>query len=176
MKNESAIVLKILKKNKINYDLKKKILKLKNQHFKFSIKSQSKWFKKHIKNKDLHNLLFIKNKLIGYNCLRKMRLSNFTKKNKISKNIFWFDTLVVDKKYKGLGLSKKIMLSSNKIILKNKNSGILFCKKNMIRYYKKFNWKVLNSSKIKRNKYLRLNPMVFNFNKKLKNQMFTCNI
>tara|TARA_Y100000992_G_C21140183_1_gene430987 strand:- start:328 stop:588 length:261 start_codon:yes stop_codon:yes gene_type:complete len=57
------------------YELKnnqiKEICVLKNQQWKFGIKSQIKWFKKNIKKNDIHNLFYLKSKLIGYTVLRK---------------------------------------------------------------------------------------------------------
>ena len=49
----------------------KEICLLKDKLWKFGIKSQIKWFKSNIKKYDIHNLFFIKSKLIGYILLRK---------------------------------------------------------------------------------------------------------
>ena len=49
----------------------KQICEIKNQQWKFGIKSQIKWYKAHIKKKDIHNLFYIKSKLIGYTLLRR---------------------------------------------------------------------------------------------------------
>ena len=58
------------------------ICKLKNTYWKYSLKSQLKWFKEKIKKDDLHNLVYLKKKLIGYNLLRK-RTFILNKKKKI---------------------------------------------------------------------------------------------
>ena len=172
MKKKLILTLKVFKKKKINLIIKKKILKLKNQHFKHSIKKHNEWFKKNIKKNDYHNLLFSNQKLIGYNCLRKLKFSIFKKKKEIKKNILLFDTLIVDKKYRGLGFSEKIMFSSNKIISENNLPGLLFCEKKLIKFYNQFNWKLLRKSQIKSKRSLRLNAMIFNFNiNKLKNKI-----
>jgi len=39
------------------------ICKLKNTYWKYSLKSQLKWFKEKIKKDDLHNLVYLKKKL-----------------------------------------------------------------------------------------------------------------
>ena len=49
----------------------KSICELKEKEWKFGINSQIKWFKKNIKKNDIHNLFYIKSKLIGYTLLRK---------------------------------------------------------------------------------------------------------
>ena len=57
--------------------LKKKdilsICKLKNEQWKYGLKSNLRWFKKNIKKNDVHNLLFLNKKLIGYTLLRKRK-------------------------------------------------------------------------------------------------------
>ena len=47
------------------------ICKLKNSHWKYGIKSQLKWFQMNMKDKDIHNLAYMKRKLVGYVSLRK---------------------------------------------------------------------------------------------------------
>ena len=61
---------------------KKKIFKLKKKNYNFKLKDQLKWFDTNIKKNDIHNLLFFKKKLIGYNCLRSINFF-FCKKKKI---------------------------------------------------------------------------------------------
>jgi len=95
----------------------KKILKLKSTHYKFSISEHNKWFKNNIKQKDIHNIIFFKKKLVGYNCLRKLKIID----NNISEDKFiLFDTLIIDFNFRKLGLSKFIMKKSNQIIKKKK--------------------------------------------------------
>ena len=56
---------------KINIKIKKQIFLLKKSYWNFSLIKQKEWFKKNIKKNDIHNLLFLDNKLIGYTLLRK---------------------------------------------------------------------------------------------------------
>ena len=69
----------------------KSICQLKDMEWKFGIKSQLKWFKKNIKKNDIHNLFYIKSKLIGYTLLRQRtcKINNSTKKVKY----LLFDTI-----------------------------------------------------------------------------------
>ena len=99
--------------------------------------SQKKWFEKNINKNDLHNLLYLKSRLIGYNCIRQFDL----KKNQISKNVLLFDTLVINKNFRKLNLSTKIMTKSINIIEKSKKPCLLVCLKKHVNYYKKFGWK-----------------------------------
>ena len=63
--------LKSIVSSKLTNNEIKQICSLKNKQWKFGIKSQLKWFKNNIKKFDLHNLFYIKSKLVGYTLLRK---------------------------------------------------------------------------------------------------------
>jgi len=117
------------------------IILLKNSHWKFTLKSQKNFFKKEIKKNDLHNLLFLNKKLIGYNCLR---WKNFTIKQK-SSSFLLFDTLIVKKKYRRKKYSSLFMNFINFIIKSNNKKSILICEPQLINFYKKYEWKILNN-------------------------------
>ena len=44
---------------------------LKNSEWNYGMRSQFEWFKSNVKKNDLHNLLLLNGKLIGYTFLRK---------------------------------------------------------------------------------------------------------
>ena len=90
-------------------------------------------------------MIYFKGNLIGYNCLR----THYIKK-KI--NYILFDTIVIDKQFRKLGHSKKIMQRSNRIIKKLKTVGILLCKNKMKNYYLKYAWKVLENDNFLKSK------------------------
>ena len=60
---------------------------LKDRQWKFGLKSQIEWYNKNIKDYDIHNLLYIGTKLIGYTSLR--RRSYKIGYRKKEKNIFY---------------------------------------------------------------------------------------
>ena len=72
------------------------ICKLKNTHWKTGLKLNLKWFKKNVKDNDIHNLMYYNSKLIGYTLLRNRTFFL----GKVKKKYFYFDTLIVDKKLK----------------------------------------------------------------------------
>ena len=122
------LLFKSKKTNKLtNFD-KKNILKLKNEFWKKGIKSQKEWFKRNIKTFDIHNLLYLRSKLIGYNCLRYR--SKIIKKN-FSKYLL-FDTLIISKINRKKGLGSILMEFNNMIILNNNLPSFLFQKNNRI--------------------------------------------
>ena len=102
------------------------ICRLKNTHWKFGIKSQLEFFYNYYKPFDLHVCLIIKNKIIGYNCLRKRKL--LISKQKVP--FLLFDTLIISKKFRNKKLSNLIMSFNNNIIFNQNLMAILLCNKN----------------------------------------------
>ena len=155
-----------LKSIKTKHLSKKQIIdicKLKESHWKFGLNSQESWFKQNTKKNDLHNLLFYKSKLIGYTSLRKKKLSY----KKTKKNFLLFDTLVISKKYRNSKLSNILMNYNNLIITKSNYFSILLCNRELINFYKKFQWKnISNKIKVhpKMSKFDKKKILSFNFN------------
>ena len=148
----------------------KQICLLKDKQWKFGIKSQLKWFKNNIKKYDFHNLFYIKSKLVGYTLLRKRT----SKIENLKKNIHYllFDTLVIDKKYRGMKLSDLLMSFNNTIIKQSGFSSFLICSNELVGFYKKNNWTKLNSKDFSvMDHSFSSNGMVFN-KKKFKKKIF----
>ena len=59
------------------------IIELKDQHWKFGLKSQLLFFKKNFKSYDIHNLFYLSNILIGYTALKRRTSYKENKKKKI---------------------------------------------------------------------------------------------
>ncbi len=154
MKKISILTKKLNKKNI------KQICEIKNIHWKYGLKSQMNFFKKNIKNNDIHNMIFMDNKLIAYTALRNSNLIF----NKIKIKYLRFDTLVIDKNYRGKGIAKIIMILNNKIIKLKKKPALLTCKRNMIQFYSKYSWRTIKKNKIKVKNYKNKNFMIFNKN------------
>ena len=150
----------------LNSFLKKQIFELKKSHYKYSLVSQKKWFKKNINTDDIHLVLILNKKVIGYNLLHKKKCNiNFTKKN-FSVPIFIFDTLIIHKNFRNQNFSKIIMRESNKIIIKNKRISILVCLKSLIKFYKKFSWRIFPKKKLIY-KHLKTNKFSMIYGKKI---------
>jgi len=141
-KNISFYFKSIVSSRLTNNEIKQ-ICLLKDKQWKFGIKSQLKWFKNNIKKFDLHNLFYIKSKLVGYTLLRKRtcKIENF------KKNIQYllFDTLVIDKEYRCMKLSDLLMSFNNTIIKISGFSSFLICSNELVGFYKKNNWTKLNN-------------------------------
>ena len=151
-----SILTKKLKKNEIIA-----ICKLKNTYWKYGIKSQLNWFNKNVKANDIHSLVFLKEILVGYVLLRKRKYLLM----KTKKNYLYFDSLIILKKYRKLMIGKKLLNFVIKIIKNSKLHSLLICKKELITFYDKHNWKkVINkNSKIIDHKYQK-NMLMMYFN------------
>ena len=152
----------------------KQICLLKDKQWKFGIKSQLKWFKNNIKKFDFHNLFYIKSKLAGYTLLRKKTC----KIENLKENIKYllFDTLVIDKKYRGMKLSNLLMSFNNTIIKQSGFLSFLICSDELVSFYKRNNWKRLNKRAFNVADHTFLsNGMVFNKKDDSKKYIFYIN-
>tara|TARA_Y100000590_G_C15646236_1_gene986971 strand:- start:667 stop:1173 length:507 start_codon:yes stop_codon:yes gene_type:complete len=129
------------KTNKLTNEEKIKILILKNEFWKKGISSQKSWFKKNIKLSDIHNLLFVKNRLVGYTCLK---LRTLKIKKKFYK-YFHFDTLIVSSKLRNKGYGSLLTYFNNKVIESKNIPSFLACDKDTVKFYKKNHWSILKN-------------------------------
>ena len=135
-----------LNTQKLKKDKVIQICKLKDSQWNFGIKSQLEWFKNNIKKNDIHNLLYIKSKLVGYTLLRKR---SFNTKNQIKKKYILFDTITIHKEYRNKKLSNLLMIFNNTIIKETGLFSFLICKNDLVGFYKKNNWIKLKKKNIK---------------------------
>ena len=156
----------IFKTKNLSTLTKRKIINLKKKYYKFSLKSQKKWFKKNVNENDIHIVLMVDKNMIGYNLLREKKCLIESNKKKILNTIFIFDTLIIDKNFRNKGFSKIIMKKSNGIINAKKKLSILVCFKNLIIFYKQFGWKILTKKKLKYN-HLKKNKFSMFYGKNL---------
>ena len=152
-----------LKTSKLNKNKIIQISNLKDSQWRFGINSQIEWFKKNIKKNDIHNLLYLKSKLIGYTLLRRRSFNN---NNKLKKWYLLFDTLVIHKDYRNKKLSNLLMIFNNTIIRETRLFSFLICKNELVDFYKKYSWIKLNKKNINVIDYpFSTNGMLYNTNK-----------
>ena len=139
-------MLKLISKkhSKLNKLDKKKIISLKNTHWNYRFSEHNQYLKDNYKQNDFHNLFFFQNELIGYTAFRNQYLIYKNKKYKY----LHFDCLVILKKYRNRKLSKLLMNFNEYTIIKKSLPSILFCENKLIKFYKKFNWKINHDKKI----------------------------
>ena len=89
----------------------------------------------------------------------------------IINNIFEEENFVLEK-YRNKKLSNLIMHFDNKIIKQNKKLSFLICKKDLVDFYKKFNWKLIKNNNISIPDHsFSTNGMIFNYNNAQKGGM-----
>ena len=159
------VILRSTKTKLISKNLILQICKLKDSHWKKGISSQLKFYKINCKPNDINNLMYHNKKLIGYTLLRRRKyLINNSKKN-----CLYFDTLVIDKKLRNFGFSHFLMNFNNSIIKKSKLPCFLVCEDKLIKFYKKFEWKIRNKKNIRIKNYKKeKNYLSFNYHQKNK--------
>ena len=135
-----SVLTKNLTKNNIN-----EIIRLKRNFWKYSIKSTKRHFEINYKKNDSHNLVYLGKELIGYSVFRK-NLFIFNCK----KTYMILDNVIIKNKYQNSNLSDILMSFNNNFILNKKKISYLICKKELVNFYKKYYWKLVN------NKYLKL--------------------
>ena len=137
-----SLIFKSVISEKLTNNEIRQICLLKDKQWKFGLRSQLKWYKNNIKKFDLHNLFYIKSKLVGYTLLgkRTCQIKN------LKKNIYYllFDTMVIDTKYRGMKFSDLLMTFNNSIIKQSGFFSFLICKNELVNFYKKNNWIKLN--------------------------------
>lgn len=132
-----------IKNHKLNSSQINNIIRLKNTHWKYSLAAQKVFLKKNYKKNDFHNLLFYKKKLIGYTGFRNQDFYYKKKKYKF----LYFDCLIISKEFRNNKLSKLIMNFNEYTIKKKGLPSILFCEKNLIKFYRKFSWREISQKK-----------------------------
>lgn len=132
------------------------------QKWKFNFQSQKQFLLKNYNPEDIHQIVLINNKIVGYNCLKFIKGLN--------KKVMIFDSLIVDIKYRGLGISSIILFSSINEIIRKKKQCYLYSDKSLQKYYEKFGCIRINEKTTKMIKKKNLILMKFHskFLKKIK--------
>lgn len=136
-------MLSLIKVKTKNLSIKQinKICKIKMQKWKFNFKSQKKFLLKNYDLDDIHQMVLIKDEIVGYNCLKFIK--------NLNKTIIIFDSLIIDKNYRGMGISNMILLSSINEIKNKKKQCYLYSDKSLQKYYEKFGWVRIDKKNIK---------------------------
>jgi len=146
----------------------KKIIQLKKQQWKYNSASHNNWIIIHLKKNDVHFILKDNKKVIGYTLLRNVFLKNEYNKKKI----YYFDTHILDKNYRGkyyknVKLSSILMNFVLNFLKKKKLLIILRCKHELIRYYKIHGWKKIGKKHVDFDDKKKLQTMFISNKKKI---------
>lgn len=157
----STLTFKSFIKKDLNTKLIKNIFILKNQEWKFGMRSQLNFFNKNIKKNDIHNLFFLGKELIGYTVL-KINPNDISFLRKKKKFIL-LDTLILKKKYRKLQLGNILMHYNNNKIVALKLPAFLMCNKKQTQFYKNNYWEIKNTNQVRYlNRKIKKNFLCFN--------------
>lgn len=138
-------------KSYLKKDLSKKIIlsicKLKEENWKFGIKSQLDFFNRNTKKKDIHNLLFYGGELVGYTLLKRKKYFNDKLRKRKIINFYLLDTFVIKKEHRNNNFGDLLMCYNNNKIINYKLPALLICNKKLIKFYTNNFWRVADKNK-----------------------------
>ncbi|MFE3871963.1 hypothetical protein ACFX5F_12100 [Flavobacterium sp. ZS1P70] len=133
------------------------IVSLKKLHWDYSIEEHINWIKANIQADDIHVLMVENNELIGYlNLIKTQVIIN-------SKTHPFLGIGNVCTRNKGKGYGKDLLTAINNYLIINSLNGILLCKNDLMGFYSKVNWVLVDDSIRDQNSYKNINFMLFNY-------------
>jgi predicted GNAT family N-acyltransferase len=133
------------------------IIRIKSIAWPYPYEKQCKWIFENIKNFDIHVLLLDQQKqLKAYLNLIDIviRLDN--------KDVQAFGIGNVCSSEKGKGWGKELILRTNDYLKEKQRLGILFCKRDLVQFYKKNGWKLVAPDKLEMLQGKDVQTMVYN--------------
>jgi len=164
------MIFQSIKTTQLTQNTIREILTLKDFHWKFGMKSQTKWYKKFTMPNDFHNIMIINKKVVGYTCLGERTFEIIDSlKNKKRLNYILLTTFILNQKLRNFFYASKMMTFNNKVILKNNKSSFLLCHDDIINFYKFFGWCEIKKSYFKVPDHeSKLQGMTYNFEEYIK--------
>lgn len=148
---------KFIKHSQIEDHHLKEIVSLKKIHWDYSTEEHTKWIQNNIHEDDIHVLMLDNDILVGYLNLVKIDVLI----NNISYPFLGIGNVCSKEKRKGYG--NELLIEVNKFLIDNHQRGMLFCKDNLIDFYKKFKWQLIDKVLIDQPIFKNINIMLFNF-------------
>ena len=129
--------LEIIRHNDILFRDILRAIEVKNVSWPYPVESQIKWIIDNIQADDMHVFLRENGENKAY-----MTLSRVTALVNGIETSFMGIGCVCSVKH-GVGLGKQLMESVNKWLNDNNHKGLLFCKKELVQFYKKYGWALI---------------------------------
>jgi len=134
--------LTVVQHSDLSESILEEIIHIKSISWPYCYESQIKWMESNLKNIDLHFLLIVNNRIISYLNLIDIKIN-------INNNIInGYGVGNVCTIEKGKGYGNLLMEQTNRYISQKKRVGLLFCKKELVCFYKKFSWIQLEKNKL----------------------------
>jgi hypothetical protein len=118
------------------------ICQLKTFSWQYPIESQLEWIRKNISDQDIHVLLYEHNKLEAYLNLISIVLEIDNRK------VSGFGIGNVCSRNKGQGFGRKLMTDIGSFLSNKNRIGLLFCNSGLTSFYSKFNWTIVDKSRL----------------------------
>lgn len=138
-----SLKIEIRKHKLLSNEYKNEIIKLKNQHWKYTLEEHRKWLSKNLMPEDMHLLIWEGGgeKLLAY--LNIVHTDVFIDQDKIK--MLGIGNVCVSKGNMHLGLGAILMAVLNAYLSSAGLDGILLCKDKLINFYEKAGWMLLKA-------------------------------
>lgn len=137
--------LSLIPHSEVTEEYLNEIIRIKQISWPYNYQDQLKWMNANLKESDIHVLLSMDDKFVGYLNLIPISviINNMEAKGLGVGNVC---TTV-----KGNGWGKELMFLTNNYIRKNKKTGLLFCRDRLVNFYCMCNWKKIDKSRLRVN-------------------------
>mgnify|MGYP000882283822 CR=1 FL=1 len=135
----SDIKWQIIKHGDTDLEMLIKIAGIKDQHWTHGIDSQIEWINKNIRYDDYHLLGYVDEKTVAYISIVHVNVSIDEK----LLECLGIGNVCVDVEFGKNRLGSRLVCEANRFILDSGFTGILLCKSELIPFYKKNGWNVL---------------------------------
>lgn len=152
---------KFISHSKLSSDDVKKIVELKNIHWKYTFEQHLSWMETNLLDDDIHIMMFEDEELVGY-----MNLVNITVTIN-SEDVSFLGIGNVCSRDKFSGFGRKLLIGANNYLIENSKNGILLCKDDLVGFYEKFDWKLIDKKNIFSSKLQDINLMTFDFDENI---------
>ena len=124
------------------FEIKERICTIKDTSWHHGIKNQMQWLESHLKDTDIHLMAYTEGGLVAYLNLIDLNIAidGKTKKALGIGNVCSAE--------KGIGYGKMLVEEVNVYLNKHNKIGILLCKQNLVNFYNKYNWSLIDKSRI----------------------------
>lgn len=135
----SDIKWQIIKHGDTDLGLLIKIAGIKDQNWTHGIDSQIEWINENIRYNDYHLLGYVDGKIVAYMSIVHVNVSMDEK----LLDSLGIGNVCVDEEFGKKRLGSRLVCEANRFILDSGLTGILLCKRELIPFYKKNGWNVL---------------------------------
>lgn len=127
----------------IDHDLLNEIIKIKSVAWPYSYENQKKWIDSNLNDGDIHVLLSDGKQYLAY--MNLIKTSVIIDSEKLA--IYGIGNVCALEKGKGWG--KDIIIAVNQYLNKIDTLGVLFCKKDLVKFYSENGWNLIPQSQFK---------------------------